>query len=384
MAKKLLLTLALTALTLLADFDYSVSNTNYTISQGSVFPNDDTTYLYNYDRLRFRGDYTQNDFFVTFIGDGVNYFGDDYVNSLSFEYVKLFEADTPFKTQSTFHYYNNGSAYAKLYRLYGGYEDESNRVIVGLQNITMGVGRIWTPTNLFNPRNAYALEPDEVFGVAAVSYVHHLNDTSDITLVASQKADHSFKYAASYKAFLEIADIAFNFVSSDETTMAGYEIEGNLAETGIEVRSEGAYIKNELRTSPEITQEKEFFQGIVGADYGFEDGITLVTEALYSSETFSYDEILLNFDSEILPNLLYSHFYFATTLSYSFTLFLDGALLYIESFNDQNSRFVSPTLTYTLNDYNSFVLGAMLHGGSSESEFGMFSNTYYFNYALLF
>ena len=384
MTKKLLLTLSLTTLTLLADFDYTVSNTNYTISQGSIFPNDDTTYLYNYDRLRFRGDYTHDNFFVTFIGDGVNYLGHDYVTSPSFTYVKLFEADTPFKTQTAFHDYYEGSVYAKLYRFYGGYEDENNRVVIGLQNITMGVGRIWTPTNLFNPRNAYALEPDEVFGVAAISYTRHLDDTSHITFVASQKANHSFKYAARYKAFLDVADMALNLVNSDETIMAGYEVEGNLADTGVEIRSEGAYIKNTLKTTRGATEDREFFQGILGADYGFENGLTLITEALYSSETFSYAEILLNFDSEILPNLVYSHFYFAATLTYSFNLFLDASLLYIESFNDQNSRFVSPILTYTLNDYNSFILGAMVQGGPDDSEFGVFSNTYYFNYRLSF
>jgi len=178
--------------------------------------------------------------------------------------------------------------------------------------------------------------------------------------------------------------IALNLVGSDETKMAGYEIEGNLADTGIELRSEGAYIKNKLRITQDTKETKEFFQGILGADYGFENGLSVVAEALYNSEKFSYDEILLNFDSEISSNLLYSHFYMAATLSYSFNLFLDGSLLYIESFNDHNSCFVSPTVTYTLNDYNTFTLGAMLTDGSKNSEFGTFSNTYYFNYKLFF
>jgi len=134
--------------------------------------------------------------------------------------------------------------YAKLYRLYAGYEDEENRVVVGLQNITMGVGHLWTPTNLFNPRNTYALEPDEVFGVAAISYTRHFSPTTDLSIVASQKANRSFKYAASLKGFLEFGDVAANVVSSDETLMLGYEVEGNLGDTGVEVRSEGAYIRN--------------------------------------------------------------------------------------------------------------------------------------------
>ena len=367
-----------------ADFDYSIENNNFTISQDSVNPTSGKTYLYNYDRLRFRGDYMQDEFFATIIADGVNYYGKEYINSPDFEYMKLLQSDTPFKTQSNHKLYGSASMYAKLYRAYSGYEDDKNRVVIGLQNITMGVGRIWTPTNLFNPRNIYALEPDETFGVFGVSYTRHLSDTSDITVVASQKEDNSFKYALQYKAFLDFADFALDGVSSDDTKMIGYEIEGNLGDTGIEVRSEGSYIKSSLRDVSMNSQDVEIFQGIIGADYAFINGITLVCEVLYSSENFSYQEILLNYDSEILPNLVYSKLYTAFTFSYSFNIYFDGSLLYIESFNDKNSRYISPTLTYTLNDYNSFMLGAMLQNGERGSEEGDFENSYYFKWLLSF
>ena len=140
--KKFVLLITICIHTLYADFDYTVENTNFTISQDTGIFNADKRHLYNYDRLRFRGDYTQDKFFATIIADGVNYIGHDYINSLEFEYIKLIKSDTPFKTQSGFHNYDNGSAYAKLYRLYGGYEDDKNRVTIGLQNIPIGVGRI--------------------------------------------------------------------------------------------------------------------------------------------------------------------------------------------------------------------------------------------------
>lgn len=384
MIKALVFTLILFTCKAFGAFDYTVSNTNFTLAQGSIFPNQERDYLYNYNRLRLRGDYTQENYFFTLIGDGVNYLGHEYVNSASFKYVKLQKSDTPFKTMSSFNDYYEGSVYAKLYRLYGGYEDDHHRIVLGVQNITMGVGRIWTPTNLFNPRNIYALEPDETFGVAALSYTNHISTTGDLTFVISQKADYRFKYAARYKAFLDFSDLGINLIHSDETTMAGYEVEANLADTGIEVRSEGAYLQHTLKTGLNEEEKEEFFQGIIGADYGFENGITLIAELLYSSESFSYEEILLNYDSEIIPNLVYSKFYTAMSLAYSFNLFLDASFVYIESFNDSNSRFVTPTLTYTFNDYNTFSLGAMIQEGSKESEFGMFSDTYYFRYALSF
>ncbi|WP_373035166.1 hypothetical protein [Sulfurimonas sp.] len=380
---KIRLLLLLSQTLLFGEFQYRVENTNFTISQGSVEPNADKSYVYNYDRLRLRTDYTKGKYFLTFIGDGVNYFGHEYVSAQDFNYVKELKSDTPFSAQTNYHDYYEGSVYAKLYRLYGGYEDNKNRAVLGLQNIQTGVGRIWTPTNLFNPKNIYALEPDETFGVAALSYTRNIDDTSHLSVVASQNADHTFKYGARYKAFLNFADFAVDAVSSDETKMVGLELEGNLGDTGVEVRSEGAYIKNILKKASGL-EEKEFFQGIIGADYGFVNGLTLIGEALYSSEKFTREEILLNTDSEIFSNLVGSNFYTAISATYNFNIFLDGGVVYIESFNDKNSRFISPTLTYTQNDYNTFVLGAMIQNGPSDSEFGRYGNTYYFKYSLSF
>jgi len=384
MFRKVVFLLLLFAHALMADFDYSVNNSNFTISQGLKVLNSNKAYLYNYDRLRFRGDYKQDKFFCTLIADGVNYYGHDYTNSNIFDYLKLQKSDTFFSTQTSFHDYHEGNAYAKLYRLYGGYEDGKNRVVVGVQNISMGVGRIWTPTNLFNPKKSYALEPDEVFGVAGISYTRYLDDTSHVSIVISQKKDDSFKYGARYKAFLDFADFAVDGVSSDDTKMLGFEVEGNLADTGVELRSEGAYIKNSLYVSLNTKEEKEFYQAVLGADYGFVNGVTAVIEAFYSSQKFSNNELLLNLDSEILSNLVYSKFYTGLTLSYNINIFLDGSLLYIESFNDKKSRFISPSLSYTLNDYNLFSIGALIQNGDKKSDFGRFENTYYFKWSLSF
>ncbi len=379
-------TLAVLPVALFADLEYTITNTNFTISQGTIIPSLDKRYLYNYNRLRLQTDYTYDNFFMTFIGDGVNYLGNEYITSADFSYIRELEADTPFKTESAYYDYYEGNIYAKLYRMYGGYEDEDNRIAMGLQNITMGVGRLWNPTNLFNPRNTYALEPDETFGVAAIAYTRHLSETADLRVVASQKKDYSFKYAGSFKAFLEFGDVGVNVVSSDKTLMVGYELEGNLGETGVEVRSEGAYIKNSAIVFNRAgeTAKESFYQGIIGADYGFENGITLIAEALYSSKTFDYEEILLNLNSEIAPNLLFSNFYLGCSISYAFNIFLNASLTYIESFDNENSHFFSPTLTYTLNDFNSFTLGAMLQDGSSGSAFGAFEDSYYLRYELSF
>jgi hypothetical protein len=367
----------------MAEFTHRIENTNFTLYQ-EMDVTDENRYLYNYDRLRYRGDHTEGKLFFTFIGDAVNFYGKEFIDSEQFSYIERLHADVPFKTQSSFYSYNGGSAYVKLYRAYGGYQDEDNRIVAGLQNISMGVGRIWTPSDIFNPKNIYALEPDEVFGVWGVSYTRHISGMSDITAVISQKEDHSLKYALRYKAFLDFTDLALSYVKSDETTMIGYELEANLGDTGIEVRSEGAYMVNMLRTASFSKEEERFFQAIIGADYGFQNGITLGVEARYSSKRFEQEQILLNIDSEIFSNLSPSKLHTGVSINYDFNLVLSGALLYIESFDTHHSRFVAPALTYVLDDYHSFMLGAMINQGSKKSEFGAQSNRYYFNYKISF
>jgi len=348
-----------------ADFAYKIENSNFSISQNTQTINEEQNYLYNYNRLRLQTQYKEERFFATLIADGVNYFADEYSDSPEFALLKSYSADTPLKTQSSFHDYGDGQAYAKLYRLYAGYEDAQNRVVVGLENISMGVGRIWTPTNSFNPKNIYALEPDETFGIYGVMYTRYLDETSHMSGVVSQKEDESLKYALRYKTFFAYTDLAFDFIGSDEMKMFGVELEGNLADTGIELRSEAAFIKSELQTLTGV-EEQSFTQAIIGADYGFVNGFTLVLEGLYSSKTFDYDTLARNLHSEVLQNLVPSKFYTALSLSYSFTLFLDGSLTYIKGFGGEDSDFIAPLLSYTMNDYTTFSVGAILQKSDSE------------------
>ena len=372
MSKILIFIIILWSTFLFANFQQSIENSNFTMSDGNKEH-------FNYNRLRYKVNYKQDDFFSTFIGDVVNYWGEDYISSLSFDYLKKIHADTAFKIQTNFYEYGKGVSYGKVYRFYGGYEDEFNRVLIGLQNITMGVGRFWQPTNLFNPINIYALEPDEVFGVFALNYTIHLNDMSDLRFVVSQKEDESLKYALSYKAFLSILDLGVDVIFSEDTQMFGIELEGNLGDTGIEIRTEGIYINSEFRTQQYndliVQTTKDFFQGIIGADYGFQNGITVVLEGKYTSKTVIPDEISLNQNLEIISILTPSSFYLASSLSYNFNLFLGGTLLYIDSF-EGSEQFISPSFTYTINDYHSLSLGGFMQ----ESK----DNRYYFKYLLSF
>ena len=372
LTSKVSLTIALlcTGSLLVADFQSNIENSNFTLKQDGT--------MYNYNRLRLKNSYTSNGYYLTFIGDALNYYGNNYIKSPTFNTSKNFQSDTSFATQSAFASYQNGTANAKIYRLYAGYEDAQNSLVFGVQNIPMGVGKFWTPTNIFNPQNSYALEPDEVFGVMALSYTRALSPMSRVQFVISQRKNSSLKYALRYKAFINFADVALDMVKSDDTTMLGFEIQGNLGESGIELQSEGSYIKSTLLPT---NKEEELYQLTAGADYGFAEGLILTTEALYSSKTFSYAQKVLNYNSEVATNLSDANLHIALGLAYDFNIFLSASLTSITSLNQSNAKFFSPTLTYTLNDYNAFTLGAIIYNSAVKEEQ---THLYYLKYTLSF
>lgn len=341
-------------------------NGNFTLSR-ELIETDDRV-LYNFNRFRVTDNMTHENWFVTAIGDVRNYLGRDYINSFEYAYLSSVESDTPFGTETSRHDYGEGEIYAQLYRLYGGYADEKQSVVFGLQKISMGVGRIWNPADLFNPVNPLALEPDEVYGVFGLSYTYALSELSEVMAVAAQREDHSFKYAARLKGYLGFADIAVDFVTADDVLMIGYELEGELFDTGIELRSEGGYFKDKI-------QKDSFFQAIFGADYGFENSLILTGEWLYSSKTFDLLSILPR-ESGLRDNLMPSHDYLGLSAQYEFDMLLRGSLFGIESIDDE-SFYISPVLLYSLSDDMSLSLGAMLYGGGNDSEFGAIGNTYY-------
>ena len=366
--------LCLTVPLMAVEHDFTIENTNYTISK-APYPDGDRT-LYNYNRLRLTDKIKEGNWFAHIIADIDNYYGEDYIESFEYQFLGTINADTPFDIETNSKNYGNGEVFGRLHRFNVGYSDEKHSVVFGLQKVSMGVGRIWTPTDLFNPRNPLALEPDQVYGNYALSYTYALGELSEVMGVVAKRHNDKYKYAGRIKSNFGVVDIALDVLSSDDAQMIAYELEGNLFETGIEWRSEGGYFKDKLL-------DKEFFQGILGLDYGFQNGLTLVTEWIHSSKTYNFDEILLYQESTLSNNRHLSNDYIGASAYYDFNLLFNGALSMIYSPEDQSS-FVSPLIEYSISDDASLALGAMLFNGNGESEFGSVDNSYYLRFKVTY
>lgn len=348
-------------------------NSNFTLS--APLDGKGEQELYNINRFRMTENIHEGNWFATAIGDIKNILGYDMIHSISYKTARTIGSDTPFSTKTETYDYTEGQIYAQLYRLYGGYADEKHRISLGLQKVSMGVGRIWNPTDLFNPKNPLALEPDEVYGTFALAYSYAPSSLSQITAVAAQRADNSFKYAGRVKGYLGFADAALDVVSADDVTMIGYELEGELFQSGIELRSEGGWFNDKLL-------QKQFFQGLIGADYAFENSLMLIGEWLHTSKTFE-QELLLGTPSGAANNLVRAGDYIGLSCGYQFDPLLYGTLSTIVSADD-GSFYIGPVLRYSLSDDMTMGLGAMLYTGESSSEFGDYGQTYYLNIKVTF
>ncbi len=258
-----------------------------------------------------------------------------------------------------------------IYRAYLQYRGMKHFWSVGKQRIPLGVGRIWNPIDVFNPIDSEAIETDERIGTESIRYEYALSELSNIDATVANG-----KGAVQVKGYLKYADVGLiglwdedadqDFIGGewegqllkggielrDDSVgqdIIGWEIEGQLLETGIELRTEGGSFHNRSTGG----RHTEF---IVGAEYGFANSLTLLTEYNYSDET--------KID------------YLGGLASYQPAMLWFCSLLVVVNLDD-HSGFVAPSVEYSLSDEMTLSAGAFIYNGSVDDEFGLVPNRYY-------
>jgi len=233
-----------------------------------------------------------------------------------------------------------------IYRAYVQYRGVKHFWSVGKQRIPLGVGRIWNPIDVFNPIDSQAIETDEREGTKSIRYEYSISDLSNVDATIAEG-----KGEVRVKGYLEYADIGLVGLWDEENNrdIIGWEIEGQLLQTGVELRSEGGSFHNR-DTGDHHT---EF---IIGGEYGFPNSLTLLAEYKYSDET--------KID------------YIGTQISYQPAMLWHLNILTVINIDDA-SNFIAPYVEYSLSDEMTLSAGAFIYSGNGESEFGLLPNRYY-------
>ncbi len=209
-----------------------------------------------------------------------------------------------------------------FYRGYISYQGAKHMFSLGLQRVPFGVGRIWNPIDIFNPINITAVETQERKGTESLRYEYAINSLSNLDLTLSKD-----KQAIRVKGYLEVADVALVLVKDDEKEIIGYEVEGELND--ITLRSEGGYFS-----------DTDHFRYIIGAEYGFENSLIILTEFYHDTEQ-ERKQLALNFSYQYSP-ILYLNF------------------LTMRDF-DTKTHLIAPSCAYSLSDESTLTFGTFLY-----------------------
>ncbi|MBI5558328.1 MAG: hypothetical protein HY885_11890 [Deltaproteobacteria bacterium] len=230
-----------------------------------------------------------------------------------------------------------------IYRGFLEYRGASHFWTLGRQRIPLGVGRVWNPIDIFNPIDVQATEPEERIGTEALHYEYATSRLANLDLTLSRD-----KGEGRIKGYLDVADVALVTLYDTEARLdiIGWELEGELFDTGLELRSEGGSFHDR-----EADSRRTAFIG--GAEYGFANSLTLLTEYLYDGES-KRDNMAVSVSFQ--PRILWT-----------------VRCLAVQDLDD-HSFFISPAVEYSAGDEMTISAGAFLYHGSGADAYGGFAD----------
>jgi len=236
-----------------------------------------------------------------------------------------------------------------LYRGWIQYERDELFLSLGRQRVAWGSGRIWNPTDRFNPVSPTAIEQDQKIGVDAINTAWRYDDFGSLQVIgAAGRSEYnvSRKVAGRWQDTFGEIDLAVMGGAFGRERVYGIDLSGNLGDGGgrLEV----------VRTTSGLNAS--YTQLMIGYDYTLNqawlsEGLYLAVEYFYngaSSPSLSltqsdrqqslsrslwggmlgYDlTALIRFDFLLLADLTRSSFFYTPRVSWSVTDSVDLAVL---------------------------------------------------------
>lgn len=348
--------------------DLQVSDTNFIFSGKSAI--DGKSYTYDYNRLRVRGDYTGEKLKLKLILDNENILGGSYIESR--DYIDAANADYNLLFDPRLDLIEKGDLQNRLYlyRLSAELSFDDTVASIGLMRVPFSIGRVWNPTDVFNPVNPLAVEKQERLGVVAGQVVHYFGEFGRLQMTASlREGGDPDKFGLRAKTLVHGVDAGLSCIAGRDLVMVGGELEGNPGETGIELRAEGGWFRIDAT-------DREYFRGLAGLEYGFVQGYTVTVEYLYNGAGFTHKADYGGFVADVTGSGSLGRDYLALLVAKDITPLMSGGLSLIGNLNDQ-SLFFAPTLKYSVSDNADAGLGYQFFRGDAETEFGRLHGLFY-------
>lgn len=253
-----------------------------------------------------------------------------------------------------------------LYRGWLEYENGPVNIKLGRQRIAWGSGRIWNPTDRFNPVQPTALELEQKLGVDAARMAwNYAGNGSLIAVFAPARSSYrtSQKLALRWQDTFGEFDVALMGGRIKDENMFGLDVTGNLGDAS--VRLEWMQARN--------ARQGNYGQVAMGVDYTwypawFSNGLYMALEYFYNGAAaadFLSQDRLNSRSQHLLGGLL----------GYDLAPLWRFDLLIIADMQ-QNGWFAAPSLKWSAAENIDVTVFAQLPQGIGISEFAAFESLY--------
>jgi hypothetical protein len=255
-----------------------------------------------------------------------------------------------------------------LYRAWLRYEADAFELTLGRQRIPLGRGRLWNPTDLFNPIGPLAIEGDQRIGQDAALLRVSLSDDFRAVGIWSPQDDPD-DHRAALRLELDHPDL-------DAALMAGRFRRDRVFGADFAINLGDAALRGEA-TYTDLEGHGRIWQAVASLDYTFSVGTGLyaLVEHLYNENTVSADflitELVVGTQVPLFDRIVtVSEDLTGAQLSYEFSPFWQGGLLCIYDWHGASAA-IAPSLSFTpRSDLVLTAAGQLFWGGDSDTQYG--------------
>jgi len=256
----------------------------------------------------------------------------------------------------------------RLYRAWINYDSQHVQVKIGRQRVAWGTGRVWNPTDRFNPIDPTALEPDEKTGVDGLFSEFRYSNSGALQMVAAPGRGTrgvSRKVAVRLRDTLGEADFSMLGGRIGDEVVFGGDVAANVWDGGLH----GEILNARRKNGAPYTQ----------ASAGYEYTLTTswLPSGLYLLAEYFFNGVAKRMDVAPVSDRLFSRVRHQLGFSAGYDLTplwrLEGLVI---ADAVKGSVFVSPKLTWSVMENVELNWFALLFGGHAGSEFSDRANIY--------
>lgn len=259
-----------------------------------------------------------------------------------------------------------------LYRGWLEYKKNDWDVVVGRQRIAWGSGRIWNPTDRFNPVQPTALELDQKLGVDAAYITHAYSDFGSVQLVAAPgQANRSVhrKWALRWQDTMGQTDMGLWLGEVGEERIVAIDVTGNMGDAAARLEWQQSW----------RGLQGDFGQFVVGLDGTwanqlFSEGLYLAVEYFYNGlpnvnkTRFIASDMLQSSSRQLLGMLA----------GYDLTPLWRAELVWLVDL-EKTSMFIAPSVRWSVSDNIDATAFTQLPMGVAGAAFSDLNNLFAIN-----